>query len=133
LWNLSDQDQLKRSFEWSADIFRKFGLEVPPLEIKATPTNPNAEGTWVHKRYLSLYLDFEKREKMTQDCFQVIQQNIWLQTQLLDWNFDPVSEIFTLWLKKMDQDRTMKCKRLILAGGRYLPLSFKFQEEIFLR
>jgi len=135
LWNLRDQEQLKRCYEWASSIFESFGMKVPPFQTTENDHQKTTdEGVWIHKKYPSNYLDFSKRMKMTKDLYEQVQANILLQTRFLNWNYDSNSEIFTVNIKGHEDDKvkTVMCKRLVLAGGRYFPLTIQ-SEKSFLR
>ncbi|MFD5483298.1 FAD-dependent oxidoreductase [Streptomyces hawaiiensis] len=129
LWTLPRTEDLHAAYEWTCALLGSYGLDTPPF-----PTDPTAytvgSGQWVLKEYPSDYLSLEARLRLTEDMVAATDATVINETEIVKTSYDPVSDDFRLVLRHADgQESELVARRLLLASGRFGPLSLNTLTE----
>ncbi|MDF2434656.1 MAG: uncharacterized protein JWP44_4287 [Mucilaginibacter sp.] len=123
LWTLPRSVDVRAAHAWTCGQLRSYGLDTPPF-----PDDPTAytigTGEWVLKEYPSDYLSLESRLRLTADMVAATDAEVINETEVVGAEYDAVADTFRLSTRdSKGQLAELSCHRLILASGRFGPLS----------
>lgn len=122
LWTLPSHSDLRAAYDWTCRILGASGLDTPPFPSDSTAYTPG-HGEWVLKEYPSDYLSLDARLNLTAQMVAAVDATVLTEQEVVGAEYDPVNDSFRLELLHADgSSRQIVARRLILAGGRFLPL-----------
>lgn len=122
LWSLPRTAQLRDAYTWTGGILRAAGLDVPPFPDRPTAYSPQ-NGAWVLKDYPSNYLGLDARLALTDHLVRTAGATHLTDHEVTGARHDPDTALFHLDLEHHGTARHLAARRLVLATGRFGPLT----------
>ncbi|KAI9731212.1 MAG: hypothetical protein M1834_005405 [Cirrosporium novae-zelandiae] len=123
LWTLPRESDLRAAYTWTCDILGAAGLDTPPFPNHPTAYSYDVKKDWVLKAYPSDYLSLTARLSLVGNMVAHIDGQIYDEHQVESITYDSCSDIFTLKTLHQNSKEVLLCRRLIMATGRFGPLS----------
>ncbi len=120
VWRLDDEARVRRAYARVRSWLHEHELDAPTLPAALPPIAAISRG---FKRYPSCYLGLEPRAQLIRGLFERVADRVILETRLTDVARDP--DGLRLTIHGPDGARSLATRRLLLAGGRLLPLALR--------
>lgn len=122
IWDLPNKIFLRRAYDYLETILKNF-CDIPPF-----PTNngdSNLSNEWNLKEYQSIYLSLDDRKSLINDLTKMYRESIMANTEVVDI-IDEKSK-YVIICKNILSGQTYEIftKKIVLGGGRFMPLFLK--------
>lgn len=127
LWDLTDRDALRRSWDWFSSLLAQFGIDCPDLpHVSGTAVEVVSPvgGSFGRKEYRSEHLSFERRKTLIERLQAECGPSLHPESHVHELRFDSASKQFRCTISTGNGSSVLTARRVVCAGGRFAPLGW---------
>ncbi|HEV2403349.1 MAG TPA: NAD(P)-binding protein [Candidatus Saccharimonadales bacterium] len=124
LWQLPDDELLKRAYVKVAALLGEYGLSAPPFRLNNIDHRDHTTSAWKLKSYPSFYMSPENRYSLTRRLSTHSGAKFLTLTTLTDCAFNTKTDVFDVRIAQGSKHRSLSAKYVVFAGGRFSPINF---------